>query len=142
MKRTTTLGIVIIGLIVTAVIAMPVAAAPKATGVHAHQNSFNASNLDPALKNDLRDLHTQERLARFDLNVKRGTDMIALLGKYQYDTSSLSGILSNITGYRQTLENALNAKDKNALSLVNKELTGLWRDFGRTLGSLLKTSAR
>ena len=141
MKRTIALGLVVIGLVLTAMLVLPAAAAPKAAGVHTPKNPVNTSNLNPALKTDLWNLHVQERLAQFDLNVKKSSDTIAVLDKYQYDTSSLSGILSNITGQRQTLENALNAKDKNALSSFNKELAGLWKDFGSTLKTLLSTSA-
>jgi hypothetical protein len=82
----------------------------------------------------------QDRLARFDANVKEWKDTIAVLGNYQYDTPALSGILSNITGHRQALENALDTKDKNALTSVNKELTGLWKEFRTTFKSLLKIS--
>ena len=140
MKRTTMLGLVVLGIIVTAMLAMPAAAVPKTQGTHTLRTTVNVSALDPALKNDLWNLHVEGRLARFDLNVKQGTDTVALLSTYQYNTSSLSGILSNITGHRQTLVNALDAKDKTALSSVNKELAGLWKEFGTTMTSLLKTT--
>ena len=79
MKRTTLLGLIVLGIVVTAMLAMPAAAAPKTQGTHTLRTSVNVSALDPGLKNDLWNLHVGGRLARFDLNVKQGTDTIALL---------------------------------------------------------------
>jgi hypothetical protein len=148
MARKMALGLLIIGLFMTAMFVMPVAAAPagQAQGqgqgmgerqVHTPAELKN-STLDPALKEDLRKVHTENRLAQLDLNLKKAEDTTGVLEKYQYDTSGLSGILSAISEKRAALEEALTTEDRDQLKTVNKELQDLWKEFGKTLKALLK----
>jgi Spy/CpxP family protein refolding chaperone len=144
MARNITLGLAILGLILAgAVLIVPVAAANAAPGgqggpgAHNRDRLMNTSNLDPALKDDLWALHSNERLAQFDLNVKKGQDTIAVLNNHNYDTSDLTGILSQIISNRSALENAITGKDKTALKTVNKDLLDLWKQFGKTMKKVL-----
>ena len=131
------IGLTILGLCLVGMLVIPVAAAPGAT--HQVKAAQTNSTLPQAVKDDLWSVHLKYRLQQFDQNIQKATDIIGVLDKYQYDTTALKATLAEITAKRPALESAVSAKDKNALKTVNLELVNLWKEFGKTTKSVLKT---
>ena len=120
----------LVGLV--AVLALPAAAlATTATGTE-------KAGIDPGLKDELWTIHTQHRLDRFDGNVVAARDAIAAMERYGYGTSGLSATIDAISGHRDGLAAALEARDREELRSINKELFSLWKDFRQETKQLLK----
>jgi hypothetical protein len=130
------IGLVVLGLCLVGMLVMPVAAAPGA----AHQVKTNLTNpgVPQAVKDDLWDVHMKYRLQQFDLNIQKATDVTGVLDKYQYDTTALKATLAEITAKRPALVAAVSATDKDALKVVNTELFRLWKEYGKTVRTVLK----
>jgi hypothetical protein len=131
------IGLVVLGLCLVGMLAMPVAAAPGA----AHLGTANLTKpaVPQAVKDDLWDVHMKYRLQQFDLNVQKATDGTGVLDRYQYNTTALKATLAGIIAKRPALDAAVSAKDKGALKIVNAELINLWKEYGKTVRTVLKT---
>jgi hypothetical protein len=138
MTRRSIIGLVILGICLAGMLAMPVAAAPGA--IHLVRAAQTNSTIPQAVKDDLWSVHLKYRLQQFDLNVQKANDVIGVLDKYRYDTGNLKVTLGELTAKRPLLESAVLAKDKTALKAVNADLVNLWREFGKTLKSELKAN--
>jgi len=130
MKRTRILAAaVLVGLV--AVFALPAAALAPASGTE-------WAGIDPGLKDELWNIHTEHRLDRFDRNVEAAEETIDALERYGYNASGLSATVDAISGNRDSLAAALEDRDRGELRSINKELFSLWRDFRQEMKSLLK----
>lgn len=116
------------------ILAVPVAA--RAPGMHSNVSEKN--QIDPGLKAELWTIHMNHRLDRFDGNVETAGEVIDALDKYSYDTTALEGILDDISGKRDALEDALEARDRDALRDVNQDLLQLWKDLRQEVRQLFK----
>ncbi|MCU0631056.1 MAG: hypothetical protein MUF37_07890 [Methanoregulaceae archaeon] len=136
MKRKSMIGLVILGLCLAGMLVMPVAAAPGAI----HQAKTDKVNpaIPQDVKDDLWNVHMKYRIQQFDLNVQKATDVIGVLDKYQYDTTAMKATLSEIMAKKPALQSAVSAKDKDALKSVNQELVNLWKEYGKTVKTVLK----
>jgi hypothetical protein len=112
-----------------AVLALPVAALP---------NAAEKAAIDPGLKDELWTIHTQHRLDRFDSNVEAARKAVAALEKSGYETSGLSATVDAISGHRDALSAALEARDRQELRSINKELLSLWKEFRQEMKLLLR----
>jgi len=119
----------LIGLV--AVLALPAAALAPAAGTE-------KAGIDPGLKEELWNIHTVHRLDIFDGNVKAAGEAIAALERYGYETSGLSATVDAISGHRDALATALEARDREELRSINKELFTLWKDFRKETKQLIK----
>jgi hypothetical protein len=130
MKRIHILAVAtLIGLV--AALALPAAALAPAAGTA-------GAGIDPGLKDELWNIHTQHRLDRFDGNVETAREAIAALERYGYETSGLSATVDAISGHRDALAAALEARDREELRNINIELVSLWMDFRQEAKQLLK----
>jgi hypothetical protein len=128
------LAFCIIGMMV-----LPAAAAPNGQG------NGNGAQVDQGLKDDLWANHYQYRLSGFDTNVQRATSVIAILNKYNIDTTQPQSTLTTISGKRSSLETALSSKDKESVKAINAELKTLWEQFRSEMKESIKahfTAAR
>jgi hypothetical protein len=117
-------------------LAMPVAAAPGA--LHKGKTNLTDQVVPQAVKEDLWDVHMKYRLQQFDLNIQKAADVTGVLDRHMYDTTALKATLAEIMTKRPALASAVSAKDKDALKVVNTELIDLWKEYGRSLRTVLK----
>jgi hypothetical protein len=116
------------------ILAVPVAAVATET-----QTTVSGNNqIDPGLKDELWTIHTNHRLDRYDDNVETAREVVDAVDSYGYDTTAISNIMDDIRGKRETLADALEARDRQALNEVNRDLLDLWKDFRQNLRQLLK----
>jgi hypothetical protein len=128
------LAFCIIGMMV-----LPAAAAPGGQG------NGNGAQADQGLKDDLWANHYQYRLSGFDTNVQRATSVIAILNKYNIDTTQPQSTLATISSKRSSLETALSSKDQESVKAINAELKTLWEQFRSEMKESVKahfTAAR
>lgn len=130
MKRIHILAVAaLIGLV--AVLALPATALAPATGTE-------KAGIDPGLKEELWNIHTAHRLDIFDGNVKAAGEAVDALERYGYDVTGLSATVDAISGNRDSLASALEARDREELRSINKEIFSLWKDFRQDTKQLLK----
>ena len=98
--------------------------------------------INQSLRNDLWNVHANHRLSAFENNVTAADDTIAVLDHYNYDTSILGAIQSNISQHHDSLAAALSGKDRDQLRTINAELKGLWKDFGREIHQLIRNNVQ
>jgi hypothetical protein len=127
MKRIHVLAAIALVSLVAA-LALPAAALP---------NVSERAAMDPELKDELWNIHTQHRLERFDNNVEAAGEAIDAVERYGYDGSGLSATIDNISGHRDSLAAALDARDREELRSTNVELISLWMEFRQEMKQLL-----
>lgn len=117
-----------------AILAVPASASASGAGITGPARN----QIDPGLKDALWSIHVQHRLYDFDRHIEAAGDAITALDDYGYDTTDLSGILTDIGGKKGGLTGALNARDRAALKDVNTDLRTLWKEYRQELRQILR----
>jgi len=94
--------------------------------------------IDPGLKDELWNIHAQHRLNDYEYHIEAAGDTIEALERYGYDTDDMSATLSEISAMHDTLETALNERDREELKSINTDLRHLWKEYFQELRQLLK----
>jgi len=130
-----TFGIALLGLVIIAVLALPVSAAATDGNGQAGQ----AIKIDSGLKNDLWNTYGKYRLQIYDTRVDGANEIVSDLGRYGCPTGSLQATITSIGNEKDPLADALKNHDRKSLRTVNQDLVELWKQFREQVKDSIKS---
>jgi hypothetical protein len=137
MKRYIIFGILLAGLCLATFLIAPVAAVPKEK-IPAGPANLKAGTINESLKEDLWAIHADYRMKNFVLQLEQGQQIISALHSYGYEAGDLESSLADIESLETNLSDALVSQNRSALKQVDKDIRSTWKDFYKSLRSLIR----